>query len=103
MKVIKGGRGSRGTFAKGNTAAKGRRSPIADHRAAIREAITPDDIVRVLQALLRRATDARWPCVHSAQLLLAHVVGKPATTIRVDPVDDILPNWDPRAERPAMF
>ncbi len=81
-----GGRDAHGRFGKGNAGGPG--NPFARQVAALRcallNALTPQDIAAVVQALLRHAQDGN---VAAAKLLLAYGLGRPAAAVDPDTLD----------------
>jgi hypothetical protein len=80
------GRDQRGRFARGNGGGPGNPfgRQVAAFRAALIAAVTPEDIQRVMKALVQQAVKGN---VAAARLLLAYTVGKPADPANSDRVD----------------
>jgi hypothetical protein len=77
------GRDRRGRFARGNPGGPGNPfgRKVAALRAALIDCVTPQDIQRVMTALLLEAATGNVP---AARLLLAYTVGKPADSVNPD-------------------
>ena len=73
-------RTERGTFAAGNPGGPGRppKSVEADYQAAVREAVSADDLCAVLKSLTGKAKRGD---VQAARLLLSYTVGLPTQRI----------------------
>ena len=74
----------RGTFAPGNKGGPGREAGRREHRAAIYQACSPEDVGKVIRKLVEQALEGD---VGAAALLLNRVLGKPreeAPPVQVD-------------------
>lgn len=74
------GRDGKGRFAKGNPGGPGNPTLVrlGQMRAAVREAITPDDLQNVLRGLRDKATKGDS---QAASVLLVHVLGRPREAV----------------------
>ena len=83
------GRNGRGQFTRGGPGGPGRPAGTYEHRAALRAAITPEDVQTVMRTLYDLALEGD---VGAAKLLLERVIGKPReqavdTTFDPGPLD----------------
>lgn len=81
-------RNEAGRFVTGNKAAVGRRRPhaaqVATLRATLFEAITPDRLQRVVNALIVQAEEGN---VAASRLILEYCLGKPLETDILDRIE----------------
>ena len=82
------GRAENGRFASGNKFARGRRpSPYRAYADAIRDAVTPDDLRRIVAVVREKALQGS---LHAAEILLNRLAGKVRKSVNIK-IDDSLP------------
>lgn len=83
-------RAAGGRFAPGNQAAKGRRNRDAEHvgqlRRELMDAITPEAIRRVVEALIREAESGNVTAIRE---LLDRAIGKPVEADLIERIEQL--------------
>lgn len=77
VKTEKTERNPDGTFAHGNKVAKGNSPRLHQYTAALREAVTDDDVKQLMQVVLRKAKKGD---LRAAQFLCDRLLGRPRRT-----------------------
>lgn len=82
------GNGNSTSFKKGNTAGKGKKTPIAKHRIkladAFKSAVTETDMVDIAKALVKKAKKGE---AGPAKEILDRCIGKSAQTVEISGKD----------------
>jgi len=84
--TVKTDRDERGRFLPGNSGGPGRPSTVHEHRAAMVQAVTPEDIAAIMRQLVRQAVEGD---VQAAKIILERFFGRPADTDTLERIENI--------------
>lgn len=73
VSTVTNGRESTGRFGSGNRFARNRCNPAVELRQAFVDAVTPEDVAEIAQAMVKKAAEGNVQC---AKLVLERCIGK---------------------------